>query len=230
MYRKILVTSDGSAICEEAFPHAAQLAAENAESCCCGHRLAGAGTAQISVGAVEQVGVAAAADSVEAQRSERDGPHRVGLAGRRDREGRRGRGLRSDRDGDPRAQRLEARAARLGGRPRAATLARRPGAARAPRALGLARREVCAQRAASAPPPRPTEAFTAANGWPNHRDRMFCAPIRRSRCHWGASCRIPLRRPAGARACRSVLVSGPSRGITTANAAATGLIAGSGLR
>ena len=31
MYRKILVTSDGSAVCEEAFPHVAQLAAEDAE-------------------------------------------------------------------------------------------------------------------------------------------------------------------------------------------------------
>ena len=31
MYRKILVTSDGSAMCEEAFPHVAQLAADNAE-------------------------------------------------------------------------------------------------------------------------------------------------------------------------------------------------------
>ena len=31
MYRKILVTSDGSAMCEQAFPHVAQLAAEDAE-------------------------------------------------------------------------------------------------------------------------------------------------------------------------------------------------------
>ncbi len=71
MYRKILVTSDGSAVCEEAFPHVAQLAAEKAEVVLFTvtdslERV----LAQISVGAVVQVGVAAAADSVEAQRAE----------------------------------------------------------------------------------------------------------------------------------------------------------------
>ena len=74
MYRKILVTSDGSAMCEEAFPHVAQLAAEDAEVVLLTvtaslERV----LAQTSLGAAELAGpvaVTAATDSVEAQRVE----------------------------------------------------------------------------------------------------------------------------------------------------------------
>ena len=74
MYRKILVTSDGSAMCEAAFPHVAQLAGEDAEVVLLTvtdslERV----LAQTSLGAAELAGptaVTAATDSVEAQRLE----------------------------------------------------------------------------------------------------------------------------------------------------------------
>ena len=74
MYRKILVTSDGSAMCEAAFPHVAGLAAENAEVVLLTvtdslERV----LAQTSLGAAELAGptaVTAAVDSIEAQRQE----------------------------------------------------------------------------------------------------------------------------------------------------------------
>lgn len=74
MYRKILMTSDGSAMCEEAFPHVAHLAAADAEVVVLSvtdslERV----LAHTSLGAAELAGptaVTVAADSVEAQRVE----------------------------------------------------------------------------------------------------------------------------------------------------------------
>ncbi len=74
MYRKILVTTDGSDMCEGAFPHVARLAEESSEVVLLTvtdslERV----LAQTSLGAAELSGptaVTAATDSVEAQRAE----------------------------------------------------------------------------------------------------------------------------------------------------------------